>query len=54
LYATLGLGAGEIIGALAFGKITDKFSKRTVLIINLFTLTLGFSWLFIYRIIEDF
>jgi len=54
LYATLGLGAGEIIGALAFGKITDKLSKRMMVMINLLTLTLAFAWLFTYRVIQDY
>ena len=52
--AMLGLGAGEIIGSLFFGRITDKCTKRTVVLLNVLAHTLAFGFLFLYRIIEDF
>ena len=54
LYAMLGLGAGEIFGAFAFGKITDQMTKHAIQVVNLLTLTLGYGLLFNYRLINDF
>ena len=51
LLAMLGLGAGEIIGAIAFGIITDKCTKRTTVLLNVLAVTVGFGFLFNYRMV---
>ena len=34
LLCMLGLGAGEIIGSLVFGKVTDKLPFKTIIVIK--------------------
>ena len=34
--ASVGLGVGEIVGALVLGRIQDNFSRRVVILANMF------------------
>ena len=54
LLCMLGLGAGEIIGSLVFGKVTDKLPFKTIIVINTITLTVGYGCLFLYGAVYDF
>ena len=40
----VGLGVGEILGALIFGKATDSFSKTNIVLLNLFMFTVSFGF----------
>ena len=48
LLAMVGLGAGEIIGALGFARILDKFSSRITIAANMLAVVLAFSLLLGY------
>jgi len=50
----LGLGCGEIIGSLIFGRITDTCSNDKIILINVATLTVGYGFLILYGAIYDF
>ena len=54
LLCMLGLGSGEIIGSIAFGRITDKCSNRRTILINVLTTTVGYGFLILYGAIYDF
>ena len=54
LLCMLGLGPGEIFGAIAFGRITDKCSHRTTVIVNVVVLTLAYALLILYCAIYQF
>ena len=46
----VGLGAGEIVGAIVFGKIGDNFSMKVTIAANMFSVVAGFSLLLGYII----
>ena len=50
----LGLGVGEIIGSLAFGKIIDNCSTKVTVSICLVAVTVSYVFLFLYGIIYEF
>ena len=54
LLCLLGFGVGEIIGSLIFGKVTDKVTPRTSILINIIALTAGYGFLVLYGAIYDF
>ena len=54
LLCMLGIGVGEILGAIAFGRITDKLKYKSTVIINVTVLSLAFSILIIYAAIYSF
>ena len=54
LLCMLGLGSGEIIGSMAFGRITDKCDKKTTFLINVTACTVGYALLILYGAIYDF
>ena len=50
----LGLGGGEILGALVFGRIADKLENKQTIMINMLTATVGYIFLILYASIYDF
>ena len=50
----LGLGCGEILGSVAWGKITDKLPMPQVILINAVAMSVGYGFLFLYTVIYDF
>ena len=54
LLAMVGLGAGEIVGAMVFGRIGDNFSMRILVAANMFSAVVGFSLLLGYTIRYQF
>lgn len=54
LLCMLGLGTGEIIGSLAFGRITDKYSFKTTIAINAVAVAVAYTILIVYSAIYDF
>ena len=50
----LGLGAGEILGALVFGRIADKLENKKTIMINMLTSTVAYVFLILYASIYDF
>jgi predicted MFS family arabinose efflux permease len=50
----IGLGCGEIIGSLVFGRVADKCSNNTIVLINLVAMTVGYAFLILYAAIYDF
>ena len=50
----IALGVGEILGSLAFGHVTDKFSNKNTIFVNMLTCTVGYAFLVLYGIIYDF
>ena len=49
-----GLGPGEIIGSIVFGRITDKYTHKTTVIINVIVLSVSFGLLIIYSALYTF
>lgn len=43
LLAMVGLGVGEILGAIVFGRIGDKLSMRVLIATNMFSAVVAFS-----------
>ena len=54
LLCMLGLGAGEILGALVFGRIADKLENKKTIMINMLTSTVAYVFLILYASIYDF
>ena len=54
LLCMLGLGCGEILGSVAWGKITDKLPMPQVIVINAVAMSVGYGFLFLYTVIYDF
>ena len=54
LLCMLGLGAGEILGALLFGAIMDKCLYKQTVFINMITLSISFAMMILYSVILDF
>lgn len=50
----LGLGTGEILGSLAFGRITDACKTNTTILVNLGAATIGYGCLILYGAIYEF
>ena len=50
LRAMVGLGVGEIIGALGCARFMDKFSIKITIVANMLAVVLSFSLLFGYTI----
>ena len=50
----LGLGPGEIIGSIVFGRITDKFTHKSTVILNVIALSVSFGLLIIYSALYTF
>ena len=50
----LGLGVGEIIGSLAFGRIIDKCSLGCTVIVNCLAVALSFVLLIYFGIMYRF
>lgn len=50
----IGLGCGEIIGSLVFGRLTDKCPTNTIVVINAIAMTVGYAFLILYAAIYDF
>ena len=54
LLCMLGLGVGEIIGSLAFGRIIDKCRLGCTVFLNCLAVTLSFALLIYYGIMYRF
>ena len=54
LLCMLGLGAGEILGALAWGKIIDKCPTKVTVLINVLAVTVSFAFLILYATLYKF
>ena len=54
LLCMLGLGVGEIVGSLAFGRILDKCSLTWMVIIQCLAVTIAFGLLIVYGIQYEF
>lgn len=54
LLCMLGLGSGEIIGSLVFGRITDACKTNTTILVNLGAATVGYGCLILYGAIYEF
>ena len=54
LLCMLGLGGGEILGALAFGRIADKLENKKTIMINMLMSTIAYVFLILYASIYDF
>ena len=50
----VGLGIGEIVGALVLGYIQDNFSRKVTFIANLFVTVIGFGIAIAYTINYEF
>ena len=50
----LGLGTGEILGAMLFGRITDKCTTRQTVLANVIAATIAYFFLILYGAIYDF
>ena len=50
----IGLGLGEIVGSIVFGKLGDKVSMRTLITTNIFVAIVAFSITIWYTIRFDF
>ena len=50
----IALGVGEIVGSKAFGYITDNFSTKRTVFINMISCTAGYAILILYGAIYDF
>ena len=50
----LGLGIGEIVGSLVFGRITDKCSTRVTVVSNVLALTFSYLSMIAYGVNYDF
>ena len=49
-----GLGLGEIIGSLIWGRVIDKFSHKTMVLLNILALIVGYSCLILYGALYEF
>ena len=54
LFVMIGLGVGDILGSMVFGRITDRCTTKNTIYINMLTCTLGFSCLILYGAVYDF
>ena len=54
LLVMVALGVGEILGSLAFGHVTDKFTYRNTIFVNMLACTASYAFLVLYGIIYDF
>ena len=54
LLCMLGLGCGEIIGSIAWGRITDMCSTKRTVLINTVATTIGYGCLILYGAIYEF
>ena len=54
LLCMIGLGAGEIIGSMVFGRITDKMSYKQTIMINVVSLAVGGAFLILYASVYNF
>lgn len=48
LLCMLGLGVGEIVGSLAFGRLMDKCSIRLMVLANCLAVTIAYGFLILY------
>ena len=54
LLVMIALGVGEIVGSMAFGHITDKFTTNRTIAINMVTCSIGYGFLILYVAVYDF
>ena len=54
LLCMLGLGVGEILGSLAFGRVTDKLPPKQTILINAAVITIAYGCLVVYGAVYDF
>ena len=54
LLCMLGLGSGEIVGSVVFGRITDNCTHKKTVILNAMMTSLSYVFLFLYGSIYDF
>ena len=54
LFCILGLGAGEIIGSLIFGRITDKCSNNMTILLNVLATSIAYAALILYGAVYNF
>mmetsp|Transcript_23318 Transcript_23318/g.27367 ORF Transcript_23318/g.27367 Transcript_23318/m.27367 type:complete len:209 (-) Transcript_23318:185-811(-) len=54
LLCMLGLGTGEILGSLFFGRITDKCAYWKTVLANFIVTTIAFAFLILYGVLYDF
>ena len=54
LFCMLGLGAGEIIGSLIFGRITDKCTHNTTVLLNVIVTSVAYAALILYGAVYEF
>ena len=50
LLCMLGLGVGEILGSLAFGRIIDKCSMNFTVLLNCLVVAVAFGFLILYGV----
>lgn len=50
----LGLGAGEILGSLAFGRITDKCKFKVTIILNIIAASISYLMILVYTSLYEF
>ena len=54
LLTMLGLGVGEILGSLVWGKVIDKCNIKYTVIFNILAVTIGFMVLLVYTARYEF
>ena len=54
LLCMVGIGVGEILGSILFGRVTDNCSHRKTILINVVFTTIAIIVLMLYAIIYDF
>ena len=54
LLVMIALGVGEILGSLVFGKITDTFTTKNTIKVNMLACTVGYAFIILYGAIYDF
>lgn len=54
LLCMLGLGSGEIIGSIAFGRVTDKCSTSCTVLTNFLMMSISYIFLILYGSVYNF
>ena len=54
LLCILGVGVGEVLGSIAFGRITDKCTNKTTCLLNVLATTISYGLLFLLGALYEF
>ena len=48
------MGVGEVVGSIAFGRITDKCSTKTTCLLNVISTTISYGLLLLFAALYEF